>query len=370
VYYRYFADSPEPARRVASRDEAIEAIEDCLATLRKGGTDLEAALITSLQEIGRARASDETLRRAHVVLVTDGIARVDAARVWAERARLGDVSVGLSVIAVGSENEALRSLAAAQRRAGQEVFYHYFSEAVLRELLDPRTPRTTPRSPSPSVAPAPVSAGTEPAQAPTVAAQPGATQSEPLPSPEAGAPEDEAQRWRELERLVDELLALRTEVELGDVEASRFHAESLAEVGLSLERDLSEGERARHECLRREDVCLQRRYERWFPAELRRGDLDAGGEPTSPGGGDEPTGELLATLEIILGSVAEVLDVLDGPALQRRYDAVEIVERLLLEAGIPPWRYLRTLPSLSERGRESLAAIRSAVDARSPQSKS
>lgn len=40
----------------------------------------------------------------------------------AARARLADVPIGVSVIALGEENPALRSLAATQRARGDEVF--------------------------------------------------------------------------------------------------------------------------------------------------------------------------------------------------------------------------------------------------------
>jgi hypothetical protein len=328
VYYRYFAKRAEPTRRVATREEALQAIEDCLGRVRGGGTDIEAALLSSLEEIRRERERDETLKRVQIVLVSDGVARVNLEKIWEARQRLGEIAVGVSVVALGSENEALKRLAALQRKAGQEVFYHFLPDHSVRKLIEPAPPQTpglTEREPP--------RAGVAPSEPPAE-----------TPS-EVAAPNDEA-RWRELSGLADEWLALESRADLEAIEASKTLVESLAEVGLSLERDFCDSQRARHESLNRDERVLRRRFDRWFPP------LTPLESPAKdPAKSEEP----LATIEALLATVVDVTDLLDGSALQRRYDAIEVFERLLLEAGIPPWRYAR---SLDERSPEADAAIR------------
>jgi hypothetical protein len=46
------------------------------------------------------------------------------------------------------------------------------------------------------------------------------------------------------------------------------------------------------------------------------------------------------------------------PAVTRRLDAIELLERLLLEAGVSPWAYTRALPHATEPCREALHALR------------
>ena len=77
--------------------------------------------------------SDPNLQRAQLVLVTDGEAPVDLPAIEAARAAVGDLPIGVSIIALGQENEALRQLAAQQRARGERVFYQFMDDA---ELVD------------------------------------------------------------------------------------------------------------------------------------------------------------------------------------------------------------------------------------------
>src|SRR5262249_2032107 len=54
---------------------------------------------------------------------------VEAAR------RAAGIPVGLSVIALGMENPALRQLVARQRAAGERAFYHFMSDDQLLEIV-------------------------------------------------------------------------------------------------------------------------------------------------------------------------------------------------------------------------------------------
>ena len=55
------------------------------------------------------------------MLVTDGEAPIDIAKIARARERLGELPVGVSIIALGQENPALRDLAAYQRGRGERV---------------------------------------------------------------------------------------------------------------------------------------------------------------------------------------------------------------------------------------------------------
>jgi hypothetical protein len=63
-------------------------------------------------------------------------------------------------------------------------------------------------------------------------------------------------------------------------------------------------------------------------------------------------------IEIVLVTVNELTDYLAGSPLGRRVDAIELLESLLLEAGVSPWAYGRALPHATERAREALRALR------------
>src|SRR6185503_3477516 len=109
---------------------AHAAIRDVICAIRTGGTDIQRALVASFEQVRAAKDEDPELARGQVVLVTDGDAHVDEARIDAARAAAG-IPVGLSVIALGMENPALRGLVARQRAGGQEAFYHYMSDGEL-----------------------------------------------------------------------------------------------------------------------------------------------------------------------------------------------------------------------------------------------
>src|SRR6185295_12722116 len=125
LYYCYFNDKVGEVRRVATAAEAYQAIEDVIGTARAGGTDIQKALVTSFDHLRKARQKDPDLVRAQIVLVTDGESFIERAEVDRARAAVGELPIGVSIIALGMQNRALRELAAAQRAQGERVFYQF-----------------------------------------------------------------------------------------------------------------------------------------------------------------------------------------------------------------------------------------------------
>ncbi len=138
LFYRYFNSQLGPVHRVDTSGGALQAIHEALAKPRTGATDIEGALIASLEQVREAKEKDPELARAQIVLVTDGEAFVDEARVVEARAGIGDLPVGVSVVALGEENAALRQLVARQRARGERAFYHFVPDQVLLELAQGR----------------------------------------------------------------------------------------------------------------------------------------------------------------------------------------------------------------------------------------
>ena len=360
VYYRYFTKQAEPTQRVATVEEALAAIETILARTGYGETDIEGALLRSFAEIRTAAGDDPMLQQAQVVLVTDGVAQVSLGRVWNAREKLGKMKVGVSIIALGGENESLQALAAQQRARGESVFYHFLTDATLRELLDEvpggAKPATGPRG---GVSPgAPLRHSPPGTKLVTGSAHDGAVEPQPAETEdtgqtgEAGAHSTEDPCWAEIEALVEELYVIARPPNPDSILGARELPAALGEVGLSLEDPGLEAERARYEALRRDERALEHRFDRWFP--------EPGAAPGPPGDGAPPPA-LLEELEVMLLAVAEVVTYLDGAPLQRRLDAIELFERLLLEGGVPPWVYVRAQPFLPPTGRRALLAVREAA---------
>ena len=333
VYYRYFTKATEPLTRASTSDEAQACIEALLVRKSRGETDIESALIDCFAELGQARERDPNLKRAQLVLVTDGMAAVNLARVWQAREQLAALPVQVSVIALGCENPALKALAAWQRARGESVFYHYLSDETLYGMLRV-TGRIVKQQPVPSPQSKPqsevhdthASAATTPA-----------------------APE----LWTTLEQLVDELCVLRNPPDLDELERAQFLEEAYEELELSLGNARPEAERAHAEAQKRDYRSLGLRFERWFPDPA-----------TSAKGAVLPPKELLEVIEVVLLTVAELVEYLEGSKLSRRVNAIEILERLLLEAGVSPWAYCRALPFASPAARGALLRTRTAAAAK------
>lgn len=327
LYYRYFNSALGPVHQVDSPGGVIEAIHHVTSTPRSGGTDIEGALLSSLELIARAQKDDSELARAQIVLITDGVASVSEEKISRARQVLGDLPVGVSVIALGEENEALRGVVARQRARQERAFYHYLSDAYLEQLSSdeieddgihlPAVPHATDVS------------AFEAQLAPLL---------EELAELQRSR---EARSLRELDRMDREQRIERT-----DVEAA------------------GEGQRARLEALYQDDRALARRYERWFPRPL-----------VGPSVGPVPPGALVraapeeGTLErddldstlVVLTTIAEVVESVGSARLGRMADAVELLERLLPDSRLTPARYHEVLRSYPEQLGPALEAVHGAV---------
>lgn len=304
LYYRYFNSDAETTRRIASIAEALEAIEEVLGTMRGGRTDIEGALLDSIDLIAGNRANDVELSRAQLVLVTDGAAPVDAELI-AKAQRGLDVPVRVSVIALGEENPELRQLAATQREAGLRVLYHHVGDDALARW---ETGYEDDAWPSFSAADA-----------------------------ELEAPEGALD---ELASLADDRVPVGPDDHL---------VAGLREVGLD-ETHLGEGARAELELGRRDLRALGRRFDRLFP-EPRRG----------PQSVADVRDEALTVALDALAVVAEVLGLGPSDTATKTRDAIAILERLLRERGLAPDRYLALVHAHPDVLGPAIAAVRAHV---------
>ncbi|MEM6955622.1 MAG: vWA domain-containing protein [Myxococcota bacterium] len=214
LYYRYFASSAEPARRVVTVPDAVETIQEVLASDRAGTTDIQSAMLDSVKLIAEQRDNDIELADATIFLVTDGQSEIDP-KVLIEAQKVLDTPVCVNIVALGDDSPALRELSAYQRQVGLDVFYHHVSDRALREWEeDPRA---------------------MPAFAPS------------LQAPSTGATGFAAL----LEGTSDPALL----------------SEALAELGLD-ESALSEAERVQLHARRAHEDRVALRFERYFPADL------------------------------------------------------------------------------------------------------
>jgi hypothetical protein len=330
LFYRYFTKLLGDVTRVETAADALRAMTDVVRTPRHGGTDIEAALLASFDQIRSARAEDPELSRAQIVLVTDGAAPVDEAAVTAAREREGSIRIGVSVIALGEENEVLRRLVARQRARGEPAFYHYLSDADLAELVDGRRAAGMALH---AIAPDP--GGETAARAEDLAA-------------EVGALVDEIEA---LDRARDRRSAAPAQGEMGSADA-----EALAALGLP--RLETEGERARREARERDERSLARRFDVWFPAESNLAGERPDGDDRD--GGAEWAADVEATL-VVLATLSDVLADLGGSPAERRADAIELLERLLPDARLSPGRYLAVARARPAPIRRALAFVRAAA---------
>ncbi len=309
MFYRYFTKRIWPLHRVDSSERALAAIGEVLERQWDGGTDIERALEASFEMIRAARARDDELARAQVVLITDGEAPVRERVVHDARERVGELPVAVSVIALGQENLALRALVARQRARGERAFYHHLDDETLEALA-----------------------------------------SGDLASGRALHPPPKEVPWSrgELETRVGEVLE-----EAADLERERHRvllsppadlSAALAELGLAAE-SLTEGQRALHEASERDRRALESRYRRWFPS------VDGRGEQGAVSVEDEEA------VVLVLGTVAEVLSELGAEPLALKADAVDVLERLLPDARLSPAEYDAVMRSPSPAIVTALRAV-------------
>ncbi|HRG98042.1 MAG TPA: VWA domain-containing protein [Polyangiaceae bacterium] len=325
LFYGYFTDEVGAISRVDSAKGVDQAITEVISTVRVGGTDIQRALVAAFELVATARGDDKELARAQVVLVTDGEADVEEAAVLAAREGAGgDLPIGVSVIALGTENPALRGLVARQRARGERAFYHFVDDALLADMAAGALDAGLPLH---AAAKAPWSAR---GAAPTLEARVGA--------------------------LVAELEDLARERDLDALERMDHEREALREVGLEAHTSLTEGERARIESLQRDSAALGRRFARWFP--LAPDADDEASQLSVVGAQGSSDAE---AVHVMLASIVEITRVVGGSELARRADAIDLVERLLPDAGLTPARYFATLSAHGRRLAPALEALHQAV---------
>ncbi len=319
---RFFDDALGPLTRAATVEQAMAAIVDVFATPRTGGTDIEGALLGAFEQVRQRAASDPRLSDAQIVLVTDGMARVDPEAVRAARDAAGEVPIRLSIVALGVQNPTLAALAAEQRARGERVFYHFVDDARLAQIC--------------------------------------AGDMERRLIVHAGEAEDVsddavAALLAEIDSLARERREAARARGVLDAERARELAEAAAEVELDLDDLFAEGAAARVAALERDERALSMRFDRWFPAIAR----SAAPDPL-PG---SPERERVDVARILIAATTEIaLTVSERPAV-RRAEAVALMERLAFEHGMPPWTYASVLRDHGGMLAEDLRALRAAVGA-------
>jgi hypothetical protein len=307
LYYRYFTRRLGDVCKVSTAAEAISAVESVLGEVRHGGTDIEGALIGSFETLKQAQQdANSELARAQIILITDGEAPVDEAAILAAREQLGGLPIGVSIIALGQENPALRTFARNQRDQGQRVFYQHLDDALLQRLAEGKL-------------------GALPLH---------------LPDELSDAAPNEA-----LTKLLDEIAAVHRTRDTDALQRIRDEKAALAEVEGGSTAPLSKTEQARILTLSRDVHTLDERFRRWFPTsgmpvrdEQRSGATStSGGTAASqhpprlqlqPSDVDLP---LIESIKTLLAAVAEVTELVGSEPAQRQLDAIEMFERLLME---------------------------------------
>lgn len=325
LFFAYFTDSVGPVVRVDNPRAVESAIREVIGTVRVGGTDIQSALVAAFDLVAKARGTDKDLAKAQVVLVTDGEAAVDEAAVVAAREVAGgDVPVGVSVVALGMENPALRGLVERQRAKGERAFYHFVDDEMLGAMVDGELDRGLPLH---------------------------------LPSMHSGDARAVAAALEESVGLVvTELEDLARGRDLDAIERLDDERHALREAGLDeteIAASTHEGERARVEALSKDGAALGRRFLRWFPDPSTL-------ERTLSVVDETGLADVEATV-VMLSSIVEVVRLVGGTDLSRRADAIDLVERLLPDAGLSPSRYFATLSAHGSRIAPALEALHAAV---------
>ncbi|MDC3952643.1 hypothetical protein KEG38_02245 [Polyangium jinanense] len=330
LHYRYFTKKIGPISRISKGKEAIAAMADVVGTVRKGGTDIENALLSSFEQIRAAKDEDPDLARAQIVLVTDGDAVVREDVIQAAREKVGDVPIAVSVVALGEENEALRALVARQRARGERAFYHFLDDDALVEICEGKL-FTGPK-----------------------------IHVEGPPDEENLSVEARAARLRaELGGLVDELGALAEKRSIAAIEAMAAEADasaeaSRAEAALGVPADTAakgEGSKALREAIEKDRRALEARFLRWFPAPAAEGSQNASTGRSSD----------CEAVIVVLSTIAEVVADFGGSDLSRRAEAIDLLERLLPDAMLTPARWFAVMRDEAGAARDAMRTVHAAV---------
>ena len=319
LFFRYFNEELGPVTRVGSIQEAQDAIRTVVGTPREGGTDIDLALLSSLEQIVMSRREDLDLSSAQIVLITDGEAEVDEAAILHAQGQLEGLPIGVSVIALGQENPALQALVARQRAKGEAAFYHFLDDAQLAAIV--------------------AGSGLE----------------DPTPAGWLELEHDPVKLAEALQRetagLLDDLEHLERDRDRETLEDLELERQARRELGAHVDDD--EGLRARFEAAQRDQMALNLRFSRWFPTPIA-GETEV--EVVDPTIQEDREATCAA-----LSSVAEVVSLLGGTPLSRQADAIELLERLLPDARLTPARYRRVLHEHPHAVASALAALHAAV---------
>ncbi|MDI1477994.1 hypothetical protein [Polyangium sp. y55x31] len=329
LHYRYFTKKIGPIARVGNGKEAIAAMADVVGRVRKGGTDIENALLSSFEQIRAAKDEDPDLARAQIVLVTDGDAVVREDVIQAAREKVGDVPIAVSVVALGEENVALRALVARQRARGERAFYHFLDDDALVEICEGKL-FTGPK-----------------------------IHVEGPPDEKNLSVEARAARLRaELGGLVDELGALAEKRSVAAIEALAAEADasaeaSRAEAALGVPADTAakgEGSKALREAIEKDRRALEGRFLRWFPAPAAEGDENATARSSD-----------CEAVIVVLSTIAEVVADFGGSDLSRRAEAIDLLERLLPDAMLTPARWFAVMRDEASAVANAMRTVHAAV---------
>lgn len=335
LYYRYFTRRLDDVCKVSTAAQAIEAVERVVSEVRHGGTDIERALLGSFETLKQAQQSaDSELARAQIILITDGESPIDEMAVMAAHEQIGALSVGVSIIALGQENPALRSFARSQRECGERVFYQHLDDELLGRLAE------------------------------------GRLSSLPLHLPDDLAKEAPTEA---LTKLIEEIAAVERARDTDALQRARDERAAVVEVSLDAGSALAKSEQARILTLARDVQTLDERFRRWFPpssehAVTEQSPREQSTAETSvaasardipqvvvqPSDADAP---LIETVQTVLLAVAEVTELVGGEPAQRQLDAIEMFERLLLERRLSFLHYQRLRDRYTELFRAEIAKI-------------
>lgn len=308
LYYRFFTKLLAPLHRISTPEETLAAMGEVIGTVRHGGTDIQAALLSSFDLIREAKRDDPDLARASIVLVTDGAAPVSASLVRAAREAAADVTINVSVIALGEENPVLRNLVARQRARGERAFYQFIDDDRLAAQC----------------------AGGE-----GFVSVHGVFDSETFdPETIRGALSDAVQELEDLEQARRPVTAVE------------------GAAALDVAAPLQDGALALEEATLRDARALERRFARWFPPPAKAA--------THMRELTQEEQEDLDAVRIVLTTVAEVVGELAGDRMHRQADSVELIERLLQDARFTPARYLQFIELHGARVAAEVALVHAA----------
>ncbi len=312
LYFQYFEKTVGEVTEITTAEQAADAIAELLATVRTGGTDIQAAMLRSIEQIRAAQAKGMDLARANIILVTDGESPIDELEVVARLDSLGDLQTGISIIALGVENPSLRNLAAHQKAMGRRVFYQYVDDPTIRSIINGQRDRVCLHPP----------AGVE--------------------------LESCAELLKDTIEQIESIHRASTEGASSDA----YLEQALGE----MEEDaaLREALRGRIEAADRNTEALARRFRYWFP-DFGPSRAEVVCYP------DQRTESQIVEVVSLLEAVVEVSTLMTADSLALQADALEIFQRGLYDAGISPLEYATLRDRFPERFSEQTQKLCQAV---------